>query len=299
MMNNDQLLLIGDNPFHGISHLSQERARTRSAAGESASDKADVVMAAVEAGADGFMFSVNDLTLSILKEIRKRGDIGKLQLFAIVPYGFEYVRIAAQAGMPGLAKRFTKQLALSGSVGVAMDGLISLIRMSPKSLVKTYLGYELSRIKSSTNGKAHLKSIMLAEIVTDMGLALNLEWLFKEFVKYVSSKGAIPGFNSRNLPLLVKRFSDWQIDIGGTLLATPFNKAGFQMNPSRQECETTLAQLPNPVVLAISVLAAGYFKPSEAADYVANLGNLKGVVAGASTGQQAREFFQLFRQRLA
>jgi hypothetical protein len=298
-MNNDSLLLIGDNPFHGISHLSQERARTRSGAGESAKEKADVVMAAVENGADGFMFSVNDLTLSILEAIRKQGDIEKVQLFAIVPYGFEYVRIAAQTGMPGLAKKFTKQLALSGSVGVAMNGLASLIRMSPKGLVKTYLGYELSRIKSSTKDESNLKSILLAEIVTDMGLALNFEWLFKEFVRYVSRKGLTPGFNSRNLPLLVKRLNEWQIDLDETLLVTPFNEAGFQMNPSKQECEATLAQLPNPVVLAISVLAAGYFKPSEAAEYVASLNNLRGVVAGASTGQQAREFFQLFKQRLA
>jgi hypothetical protein len=298
-MNNDSLLLIGDNPFHGISHLSQERARTRSGAGESAKEKADVVMAAVENGADGFMFSVNDLTLSILEAIRKQGDIEKVQLFAIVPYGFEYVRIAAQTGMPGLAKKFTKQLALSGSVGVAMNGLASLIRMSPKGLVKTYLGYELSRIKSSTKDKSNLKSILLAEIVTDMGLALNFEWLFKEFVRYVSRKGLTPGFNSRNLPLLVKRLNEWQIDLDETLLVTPFNEAGFQMNPSKQECEAALAQLPNPVVLAISVLAAGYFKPSEAAEYVASLNNLRGVVAGASTGQQAREFFQLFKQRLA
>jgi hypothetical protein len=51
-------------------------------------------------------------------------------------------------------------------------------------------------------------------------------------------------------------------------------------------------------VVAISVLAAGYFKPPEAADYLAGLENLKGVVVGVSTVKQARETFALFQERL-
>ncbi len=62
-----KILLVGDNPFHGISHLSQERARDR-ATGESAAEKCKIVRTAIENGADGFSFSVSDTTLSILKE---------------------------------------------------------------------------------------------------------------------------------------------------------------------------------------------------------------------------------------
>jgi hypothetical protein len=297
-MNYKKMILIGDNPFHGISHLSQERARTRSVEGDSAGDKANVVLTAVKNGADGFMFSVSDLTLSILKNIRERGSIDQVKLFAIVPYSFEYIRIAAQAGMPGLAKRFAKQIAVSGNVGAALGGLNALIRMSPKSLMKTYLSYEISRIKSNAGSKADLTSVLLHEVITDMGLALNFDWLFKEFVSYISSKGITPGFNSRNLPFLVRKFNEWNIDLDRTLLATPFNKAGFQMNPSREECEKTLSALSCPIVLAISVLAAGYYRPPEAANYLADLKNLRGIVAGASTEQQAHESFQLFKERL-
>lgn len=211
-MNHKKMILIGDNPFHSISHLSQERARTRSVEGESASDKANVVLTAVENGAGGFMFSVSDLTLSILKNIRERGSIDQVKLFAIVPYAFEYVRIAAQAGTPGLAKRFAKQIVVSGNVGAALGGLNALIRMSPKSLMKTYLAYEISRIKSSAGDKANLTSILLHEVITDMSLALNFDWLFKEFICYLYSKGITPGFNSRNFPFLVRKFREWNID---------------------------------------------------------------------------------------
>ena len=39
-----RILLVGDNPFHGISHLSQERARSRPGNNDSATDYADIVL---------------------------------------------------------------------------------------------------------------------------------------------------------------------------------------------------------------------------------------------------------------
>jgi hypothetical protein len=131
-----------------------------------------------------------------------------------------------------------------------------------------------------------------------MGLALNFDWLFKFYVSYLSQKDIVPGFNTRNFPYLVRKFKEWDINLDETVIATQFNKAGFQMNPSRDEYEKTLSSLSHPIVLAISVLAAGYFKPPEAAEYISRLGNLKGVVAGVSTMKQARETFALFQERL-
>ena len=62
-------LLVGDNPFHGISHLSQERARVRPT--ETSSKRrtyaANLVQLSLENGADGFMFSVDEATLSIVR----------------------------------------------------------------------------------------------------------------------------------------------------------------------------------------------------------------------------------------
>jgi len=70
------------------------------------------------------------------------------------------------------------------------------------------------------------------------------------------------------------------------------------MNPSREECEKTLMNLSRPNVLAISVLAAGYYKPFMVVDYLASLKNLKGVIAGVSSEQQALQTFKLFKERL-
>ena len=298
-MNNQtsKILLVGDNPFHGISHLSQERARARAGNNDSITNYADVVSTSLDNGADGFMCSVSETTLSILKNIREKKRINKIELYPIVPYAFEYVRIATQTGTPGLAARFAKQIAVSGDVRATISGLTGVMRMNPPDLLKTYLSYEISRIKSATGSGENLVSIFLHEVITDMSLALNLKWLFTTYSNFLSKKKITPGFHTRNFPYLLKKFDEWGIDPNNTLITTPFNKAGFQMNPSREDCEKALAKLSTPVVIAISIFAGGYFKPSEALDYIAGLNNLKGIVAGVSTTQQANETFKSLKDR--
>jgi len=293
-----KLLLVGDNPFHGISHLSQERARVRGDAMTYPEYAANLVMTSLENGANGFMFSVSEITLSILRIIREMGGAKRPILHAIVPYAFEYVRLATEIGTPGLVKKFAKQIAVSGNVRAIAMGLKGVIRMDPMALLKTYLIYEISRIKSSAGKQANLGSVLLHEIVTDMALALNLDWLFKSYIDFMLGLGIKPGFNTRNFAYLISKFREWSIDLHEIIIATPFNKVGFQMNPSRKECEKALTDLPEPVIIAISILAAGYLKPPEAINYIRTLPNLKGVVVGVSKEQHARETFKRLKQNL-
>jgi hypothetical protein len=295
--NEEIVLLVGDNPFHGISHLSQERARIRG--NELTSESAArLVLKSVENGADGFMFSVSDLTLAILRAIREEGKADRLELHAIVPYAFEYVRAAAQTGMPGLAKRLAKQIAISGDFGSIAAGLKAAMTADPAALLRTYLSYEISRIRSAAK-QANLVSVLLHEVVTDMSLALNLRWLFESYVEFMLKRGIKPGFNTRNFPYLVKRFEEWDIDLGQTLIATPFNKVGFQMNPSRADCEKALKSSSELNVVAISILASGYLRPREAIEYIATLPRIEGVSVGVSKEKHALEVFRLLKQKLA
>jgi hypothetical protein len=168
--------------------------------------------------------------------------------------------------------------------------------MNPSNLLSTYLTYEISRVKSSAGKSMNLVSLILNEVMTDMSLGLNFDWLFQAYVKSLSRQDIIPGFNTRNFPFFIQKFKEWNIDTSTILIATPFNKAGFQMNPSKQECEKTLADLSSPIVLALSILAAGYLQPSAAIEYLTDLPNLKGIVAGVSTEQQARTTFTLLEE---
>jgi hypothetical protein len=292
-------LLVGDNPFHGISHLSQERSRSRNDAITCADYAAGLVATALENGADGFMFSVDDTTLSILRIIREKEGKISPDLYAIVPYAYDYVRLATPAGgITGLARKVAKEIVISFNVRAVATGLKAAVTMDPKALLKTYLKYEISRIKSSAGKRMNLKSVLLHEIITDMALALNLDWIFKTHIEFMLKKGIKPGFETRNFAFLVNKFKDWNIDFRDVVIATPLNAVGFQMNPSREECEKALVDVRAPSIIAMSILAAGYLKPLEAIDYIKTLPNLKGLVVGVSKEHHACETFKLFLKEL-
>lgn len=294
-----KMLLIGDNPFHGISHLSQERARVRGDAITHAEYAAKLVMTSLENGADGFMFSVSETTLSILRIIEERGGSEPLSLYALAPYAYEYVRLANEAGgAPGLAKKFAKQIVFSGNVKAIAMGLKGVVRTDPIALMKAYLTFEISRIKSSVGKQGNLRSVLLHEIITDMALALNLGQIFKSHVDFMSKLGIEPGFETRNFPYLVNKFKEWNIDFHKIVIGTPFNKVGFQMNPSKEECERALMGAEGANIIGMSILAAGYLKPLDAFDYLKTLRNLSGVVVGVSKEHHARETFRFLRERL-
>jgi hypothetical protein len=296
----EKILLVGDNPFHGISHLSQERSRIRGDTSTHPEFAADLVKTSLQNGANGFMFSVSETTLSILKTLRETNDIQNLSLYVIVPYAYEYVRLATQlGGFPGLAKKFGKELVASRNVGAIASGLRGVMGMSPVVLLKTYLSYEISRTKSAAGKRAKIDSVLLHEVITDLALALDLDWLFKSYVSFLLDHDITPGFNTCNFAYLVKKLGDLNIDLRNVIIAAPFNKVGFQMNPSREECEKALAGTPEPIAVAISILAAGYLKLPEAIDYIAALPNVKGVAVGVSKESHARETFKLIRERIA
>ena len=202
-------LLVGDNPFLGISHLSQNRARSRGNFLDDPKNCAHLVAVSVMNGANGFMFSVSNKNLSILEELRKKGIIKDVNLYAIVPYAFEYVRLATQmGGFSGLAKKVFKEMALSGNFAAIFNGLKGALNNDISSLMKAYLSYESSRIKSSAGKAANLKSILLHQAVTDLALAFNLKPLFKSYVEFMLGLGIKPGFNTGNFPDLIQKLGE-------------------------------------------------------------------------------------------
>jgi len=295
----DKALLVGDNPFHGISHLSQERSRVRGDTPTNPKYAARLIELSVKNGANGFMFSVNEKTLAILNILRNNGENDSLRLYAIVPYAYEYVRLACAAGgVSGLAKKLIKEIIFSGNLRAAASGLNGILRSDLNSLIKTYLLYEVSRVKRSAGREAKLESVLLHQLITDLCLGLGLDHIIKFYIKFMLKAGITPGFNTGNFALLVEKFKEWDISLDDVVIATPFNKVGFQMIPSKKECEKALAQLPKPNVLAISILAAGYLKPPEAISYIAQLPNIKGVAVGVSKEKHANETFKLLREKL-
>ena len=158
--------------------------------------------------------------------------------------------------------------------------------------------YEVSRINSAAGEKFTLESVMLHEVVTEMILALNLDWLAKSYVKYSLNLGVKPGFETRNFAYLIQKFKEWDIDLDKIVVTSAFNDVGFQMNPSKEACQEALSSASESNVIAMSILASGYLKLPEAVEYIQSLPNIKGVVVGVSKEQQAFETFKFLGEKL-
>jgi len=293
-MKESKVLLVGDNPFQGVSHLSQERAMARGNEISNPEYAAELVRISLENGADGFMLSVSEMTLSILRKLPERGD--NLKLYAIVPAAYEFVRLASQLGTLGLIGHLAREIVISRNLKAVVNGIKGVIRHDPEILLRAYLLYEISRVKRA-GGKANLYSLMLHEIVTDMALALNLDWLFRSYVDFLLKLKIKPGFETRNFAYLTAKFKEWGLELSKIAIAAPFNKISFQMSPSREGCEEALTGTPETEVIAINVLASGYLKPSEAIEYIRSLSQLKGIAIGVSKEKHAYDF-KLFREAL-
>ena len=172
-----------------------------------------------------------------------------------------------------------------------------VIGQDPVNLLKAFLYYEIYRIRSVTRPVVNPDCFILHEIVTDMALALNLKWLFNTYIDFMLGIKIKPGFETRNALELIERFIKWGIDLDKIMLVAPFNKVGFQMSPSKTDCERVVENIPETEVVAMSVLASGYIALTEAIDYIKGIPLLKGIVVGVSKEKHAYDF-RILKQSL-
>lgn len=279
--------LIGDNPFQGVSHLSAERAVLRGVNLENPQYCAGLVLKAIENGADGFMVGVNDKSFPILKRIAVRK---RIVLYPLIPDVMMFVRNGN--GTVGIAKNVARDMLLSSDFGGIFNGITGAVTLNRERIFKSYLSYEVSRLNLISGGE--IASLLFHELITDMALALNLEWIFRTHIEYCRKIGIKGGFVTRNFSYLLNKCREWGISLKDVVIAAPFNSVGFQMCPSREKNEGDLLHT-DATVIAFSILAAGYVKLDEAVSYIKKL-SIAGVSVGASNEKQVLDTFSRLQE---
>lgn len=290
-------ILLGDNPFIGVDHLSQERSREK---GNLDKKKiAVIIRTALESGAQGLVCSAHpniEMALNFMKEENYSGSFG---VYLILPYAQSYVRLASEKGMMGLLNETFGKLSMKGKAKALVGGGLSALRSDPLKMMKTYLEAELSLFSKVLPKYAKLKSVFLHEILTELIISFELKDLAKEYFDFVKdSLGIMPGFVTRNFPRFVDFAEKVRFDMSDVVIMTPFNKIGFQMNPSKESCEKKLSAYPYLNVIAMSVMAAGYTNISDAIAYLSQWGTNVSCVVGVSTKEHARETFSKLKSVL-
>ncbi len=282
-------ILIGDNPFIGVNHLSSEKGRLSAEKFSNEQQVVDILNYASDIGVRGFVASTHPNLRNVVNYVTKNTNLAnKINLYPILPYVQGYVIKMTEKGIIGTINDIFRPASLSEKANLFIRGGIGILKKDIYSLSKTFVDIELLPLK-----KMNLKAIFLHDVFTDLALAMKSKEAFEIFSEHIKDKyKAIPGFVTKNFTRLVRQINEWDLDI--PLVMTHFNKVGFQMNPSREECEKALDDYKGDII-AMGTLASGYLRPKEAFDYIFSLPKIKSIVVGVSTKQHAKETFEMLK----
>lgn len=281
-------MLLGDNPFFGIDHLSQERARKR---GEADFERvADIMEYVSSRGVKRFTASTHPRLGKLVGRMKVAGLLEKMELCPVFPYAQGYVELATEKGAMGAVRQVLSGAGAKAGIGAALGASAAYLRGDAARMIRALVDVELGSVR-----EARCRTVFLHDVVTDACLGLGLEQVIRIYAEHLSDKhGLRAGVVTKNFPLLAERLESW--GMGEIPVMTSFNPIGFQMNPSKKACEEALRA--GHEVVAMNALAGGFLGPDEAARYVSSLG-IGAVAVGMSTLEHARQTLDAFGARVA
>ena len=284
---NKKELLLGDNPFFGVDNLSQERARKRLEKLNGLEKIVDIMDFVENLGVKGFVVSTHPQLKHLIKYLKIESDLlKKFEFYPILPYAQSYVSKAAEKGIVGGMNEILSSGNISNKLKIVMQGSIGFIKKDVRKLLETFIDIELLPLH-----EVKKNIIFLHDGLTDLALGLGMKEVIETFVNRIKDNYHVkPGLVTKNFPRLVRFLEDCNIDI--PTIMTSFNPIGYQMNPSKMECEK---QIFKTEVIAMNTLAAGYVKPLESFEYLSKFG-LSSVVVGMSTKEHAQETISAFKE---
>jgi hypothetical protein len=188
----------------------------------------------------------------------------------------KYVRMANERGLISMLEETLKQATWAERMAIGLKAGTGVVTKDLIAIMESLIKIELLPFKG-----LNVQSVFLHNSLTDMLAALRATHVVQFFAKSIAEEyGACPAFCTLSAGLTMSYFRD--IGLEAPAIMAPFNPAGFQMNPSRQRCEQLLQEYPCHMV-AMSVLAAGYVKPADAARYLSSLAGIDSIIFGASS----------------
>jgi hypothetical protein len=281
-------IIFGDNQFFGINHMSEDKAQALAEKFKDLKAITDVIDMAYACGIKAFMVNTHERTGDICDYLRQNSsNLPDIALYPSMPYAHKYANAVAEKGIFGALKEFILTDSTAGDiVGMLAKGGMTLFEKNMIKVMQILVDMEMKMFRG-----LNVKVVFLQNIVTDLLLGLQAKEIFVGFVSYIREKyGVEAGFNSMNMPMLV----DFLIGCGieNPIVCSSINKAGYFMNPDKDSYEGVLRQKKFRA-MAMSILASGGVRPSEAVEYVCSQKAIQSIVFGASSKQHIVETKEL------
>ena len=282
-------IILGDNQFFGINHMSQEKGQQLAERFSDLNNVYRVYHTANELGIRAFMLNSNDRAAEICTYLRThKSEFPGMVLYPSIPYPHKYANQVAEKGIAGTIQNVLSGQSAREILGIAGSGL-GLLTGDLTKLMALLVDVELKMFKG-----LEYKAVYLQNIITDLLLGLQFKEIFIAYCQHIEKKyKATPGFLTMNVPRLAAFLQE--CGIANATICGSVNKVGYLMSPDVATYEAYLSG-PQPFpITAMSILASGAIAPKAAVAYVQSQG-IQSIVFGASSRSHMLETMELVQQ---
>jgi len=281
-------LILGDNQFFGINHMSEEKAQLQFERFSDTRSILRIIDAAYDRGIRGLMLTTHERTRAICDHIRAHPEhYHDLGVYPALPYAHKYADAVAEKGIVGALR---DELDSANGIGRMAAGILrcglGLAKTDMIPVMRLLVDAEMAIFRG-----LNVKVVFLQNIVTDLLVGLKVPAVFRSFSEHINrTYHAEPGFITMNLPALVDRLGE--AGLKNPVVCASINKIGYLMNPDRESYERAICSGTfRPV--AMSVLASGAIPPKDAFAYVLGFERVVSIVVGASSNSHVKEIADL------
>jgi len=266
-------IIFGDNQFFGVNHMSEQTAIKQAQKYRTPEDIYKTLEYVNDIGIKSFMFTTHNQLEPVLKLIKKNPKFDDFKLYPCMPYAHKYADALTEFGPFEMINKFVPGNKLISGI----KGISSIISSNPIPILKLLVDSEMKLLKGM-----NIHGIFLLNIITDLLIGSEMYDILFEYHSYIESKYKVKaGFFTMNYVKLHDILVN-KLGIENPIIISNINKAGFRMNPSKQQVENVIKK-KDSYNIAMSFLASGALKPKEATDYISSLKGVKSVLFGAST----------------
>lgn len=286
-MNIDRLIL-GDNQFFGVNHMSQEKGKQTLDQFKDIKEIKRILDYSMDKGVKGVFFSTHPKIYEICDMMRQDKRLREhYNIYVNVPYIVKYVSMVTEMGIGETIKKVIRENK-RGKASYVFKTFANVVTLDHMGVIKRLIDAELAPFHG-----LNVKSVFLHNTLCDLVLAYEMGDVFCMFDQYIRQEyKAIPGYGTLNYPQLANFLNE--VGLRNSLVMTGVNKLGFLMNPNKETCEKEILKKEH-VILGMATLASGRLEPQEAYEYIAGLG-IENLIVGLSSKKHADETFGIIQE---
>jgi hypothetical protein len=285
-MNPIDRVVLGDNQFFGINHMSQDKAQNQAERFSNLQAILDVYEIAIDEGVRAIMLNSNARAGEICDAFRANANRHSgIAWYPSIPYPHKYANLVSEKGIVAtLSHVLFDRSSSAGALNLIAKGGSAILGKDAVRMMQLLVDLEMKPFRD-----LNVRVVFLQNVITDLLLGLGLRVMFEEYCDYIRRRyGVLPGLITQNMPFLKRKLEEWGItDI---VICASFNEIGYLMSPD-VEAYISCATANDPSryqLMAMSTLASGAIAPARAYRFI-NRQSIQSVVFGASSRGHIRE----------